>query len=112
MDHRVVEHLDGDITMANIQPGKEEKYYKLFPPPSEHEVHEDRFIQTYVGEVLAARCPGCDYVYTVAAGDEHQGFPAGTAWSDIPDDWFCPDCGVREKIDFVQIDPETLEASA
>jgi alkane 1-monooxygenase len=113
MDHRVVEHLDGDITLANIQPGKEEKYYRLFPPPSDHDVHlEDRFLQQWEGEVLAARCPGCNYVYTVAAGDEHQGFPAGTAWADIPDDWFCPDCGVREKIDFVQVDPETLEASA
>jgi alkane 1-monooxygenase len=22
-------------------------------------------------------------------------------WADVPDDWCCPDCGVREKIDFV-----------
>jgi alkane 1-monooxygenase len=25
-------------------------------------------------EVLAARCPGCDYVYDVRSGDEHEGF--------------------------------------
>ena len=54
-------------------------------------------------EVLAARCPGCDYVYEVAAGDEHEGFAAGTAWADIPDDWCCPDCGVRDKVDFVPL---------
>ena len=45
-------------------------------------------------------CPGCDYVYDEAVGDEREGFPAGTAWSDVPDDWCCPDCGVREKVDF------------
>ena len=54
-------------------------------------------------EVLAARCPGCSYVYEVEAGDEHEGFAAGTAWADVPDDWCCPDCGVREKVDFVPV---------
>ncbi|HWU22079.1 MAG TPA: rubredoxin [Nocardioides sp.] len=58
--------------------------------------------------MLAARCPGCGYVYDVAAGDEHQGFAAGTAWADIPEDWFCPDCGVRDKIDFVPFDPDQI----
>ncbi|MGV7637173.1 rubredoxin, partial [Mycobacterium kansasii] len=24
----------------------------------------------------------------------------GTLWTDIPDDWNCPDCGVRDKVDF------------
>nr|WP_246159636.1 rubredoxin [Nocardioides antri] len=62
--------------------------------------------------MLAAKCPGCSYVYEVAAGDEHEGFAAGTAWNDIPDDWCCPDCGVREKVDFVPVDPETLEVRA
>ncbi|MCD4532980.1 rubredoxin [Nocardioides sp. cx-169] len=35
------------------------------------------------------------------AGHELEGFAAGTAWSQIPDDWCCPDCGVRDKVDFV-----------
>ena len=111
MDHRVVEHLDGDVTLANIHPRKVEKYLKKFPPPVDHEVHkDDLFAQKWEGEVLAARCPGCGYVYEVAAGDEHEGFPAGTAWNEIPDDWFCPDCGVREKIDFIPFDPEKVDA--
>nr|WP_240641531.1 rubredoxin [Nocardioides ferulae] len=54
--------------------------------------------------MLAARCPNCDYVYDVEAGDEHEGFAAGTAWAEIPADWCCPDCGVREKVDFVPLD--------
>ena len=41
-------------------------------------------------EVMAARCPGCGYTYEVEAGDEHEGFAAGTAWADIPQSWCCP----------------------
>jgi alkane 1-monooxygenase len=113
IDPRVVNHLDGDITLANIHPRKVDKYHKLFPPRVEHDVHlDDHFAQNLAGEVLAAECPGCGYVYEVAAGDEHEGFAAGTAWADIPEDWCCPDCGVRDKIDFTPLDPESLETVA
>lgn len=47
-------------------------------------------------------CPVCDYRYDEQTGAPREGFPAGTAWSAIPDDWCCPDCGVREKLDFQQ----------
>jgi alkane 1-monooxygenase len=63
-------------------------------------------------EVLAARCPGCGYTYEVERGDEHEGFAAGTAWADIPDTWCCPDCGVREKVDFVAVDPQDREPAS
>ncbi|HET8604927.1 MAG TPA: rubredoxin [Marmoricola sp.] len=56
--------------------------------------------ETAAAEPLAARCPGCGYTYDVAAGEEREGFAAGTAWSEIPETWCCPDCGVREKVDF------------
>ncbi len=46
------------------------------------------------------QCPVCGYVFDERTGDPREGFPAGTAWSQVPDDWCCPDCGVREKIDF------------
>ena len=62
-------------------------------------------------EVLAARCPSCGYTYDVARGDEHEGFAAGTAWADVPDSWCCPDCGVREKVDFVPVTSELESAS-
>jgi len=55
-------------------------------------------------EVLAAQCPGCGYTYDVVTGDEREGFAAGTAWAEVPDRWCCPDCGVREKVDFVPLD--------
>ena len=53
--------------------------------------------------MAAYTCPVCDYRYDESAGSPREGFPAGTAWSAIPDDWCCPDCGVREKIDFEEI---------
>jgi rubredoxin len=57
--------------------------------------------------VSAFGCPGCGYVYDEAQGHPREGFPPGTLWADIPDDWACPDCGVREKVDF-----ELVEAGA
>ena len=53
----------------------------------------------------AFRCPECGYVFDEAAGDPREGFPAGTAWSSVPDDWPCPDCGVESKADFVPAEP-------
>jgi len=50
------------------------------------------------------RCEICNYVYDEEHGEPHEGFPAGTLWSEVPDDWCCPDCGVREKVDFVAIE--------
>ncbi len=46
------------------------------------------------------RCPNCDHVYDEAAGDPHEGFEPGTPWKLIPDDWSCPGCAVRDKVDF------------
>ncbi|MFD6391520.1 rubredoxin [Nocardia sp. NPDC060259] len=50
--------------------------------------------------MAAYLCPVCGYRYDEQTGAPREGFPAGTAWSAIPDDWCCPDCGVREKLDF------------
>jgi rubredoxin len=48
-------------------------------------------------------CPGCGYVYDEEAGHPREGFPPGTPWGEVPDDWHCPDCSVQEKIDFVEL---------
>lgn len=54
--------------------------------------------------VVSAQCPECSYVYDEAAGNPREGFPAGTPWTAVPDDWNCPDCSVRDKFDFVILD--------
>ena len=48
-------------------------------------------------------CPVCGYIYDEEAGNPREGFAPGTKWDDVPDDWNCPDCGVRDKIDFDQV---------
>lgn len=46
------------------------------------------------------QCPQCGSIYDEALGCPHEGYPAGTKWADIPDDFSCPECFVRDKIDF------------
>jgi rubredoxin len=45
-------------------------------------------------------CESCGFIYDPAEGDLDGGIPAGTAFADIPDTWFCPVCGARKR-DFV-----------
>jgi rubredoxin len=49
-------------------------------------------------------CPNCEYVYDEAVGDPHEGWPAGTPFADIDETWTCPDCGVREQVDFIPVE--------
>ena len=118
MDPRVLAHFDGDITRANISPRKREKILARYgasvaPTAAEQAAIDEAAARAAADvEVLAARCPGCGYTYEVDRGDEHEGFAAGTAWSDVPDSWCCPDCGVREKVDFVPVDPSSLKVAS
>ena len=48
--------------------------------------------------------PDCGYIYDETLGAEHEGYPAGTKFEDLPDDFPCPDCFVREKPDFVEVE--------
>lgn len=109
MDQRVLAHYDGDMSRANICPSKREKVLKKYQPAVENERSQQVSVQParpdYSAPMPAAsgggRCPGCGYVYDPDLGAPREGFPAGTPWADVPDSWCCPDCGVREKQDFV-----------
>ena len=52
------------------------------------------------------QCPGCGHIYDEQKGNPREGFPPGTRWSQVPDDWVCPDCAVRDKPDFVRLEPQ------
>ncbi len=39
------------------------------------------------------RCLECEHLYDESKGDVDSGFPPGTLWADIPDNWVCPICG-------------------
>ena len=107
MDPRVLAHFDGDLSRANLSPRKRDRILAKYPPPAVEVATSAAGVSTgsttVVDEVFAARCPGCGYTYRVEEGNELEGFAAGTAWADVPDDWCCPDCGVREKVDFVPL---------
>ena len=49
-------------------------------------------------------CMMCGYIYDEALGDPDEGIAPGTAWEDIPEDWYCPDCGAtKEDFEMVEI---------
>ena len=50
---------------------------------------------------MKMRCPDCGYVYDESVGDDHEGYPPGTLFADLPDDFVCPDCAVCDKAMFV-----------
>jgi alkane 1-monooxygenase len=112
MDPRVLDHVDGDARRANIQPRRRERILAHADaagsaggpaePGSASSAPDPHSLPVVThGRV---RCPACGYVYDEVTGDPREGFPAGTPWSAVPDDWCCPDCGVRDKVDFVAVD--------
>ena len=49
-------------------------------------------------------CMMCGYIYDEALGDSDEGIAPGTAWEDIPEDWYCPVCGAsKEDFEMVEI---------
>jgi rubredoxin-NAD+ reductase len=55
---------------------------------------------------VAARqwvCKVCAWVYDEEAGAPDHGIAPGTRFQDIPDDWYCPECGVTKE-DFEPIE--------
>ncbi|MBN2614569.1 MAG: rubredoxin [Bacteroidales bacterium] len=49
------------------------------------------------------KCEVCGYVYDPEEGDPDSGIEPGTAFEDIPDDWYCPICGAYKE-DFKPLD--------
>ncbi|VVB63044.1 Rubredoxin [uncultured archaeon] len=47
-------------------------------------------------------CAVCGYIYDPEKGDVDSGINPGTAFEDLPDNWFCPQCGAP-KTDFEKL---------
>jgi alkane 1-monooxygenase len=109
MDPKVLAHYDGDVTKANLLPRKREKLLAKYGAATNGGngavAAAERTEQQKVSAAGTYQCPNCEYVYDESQGAPREGFPAGTPWSDIPDDWNCPDCGVRDKVDFKALEP-------
>jgi len=43
--------------------------------------------------MMKYQCTICGYLYDPAKGDPGQGIEPGTDFTDLPDDWVCPECG-------------------
>jgi alkane 1-monooxygenase len=105
IDPMVLAHYSGDVTKANILPRKREKILARYGAVAAATDSGDGDALAPAGPsrteaASAYRCPACGYVYTEQRGAPHEGFPPGTPWSEVPDEWNCPDCGVRDKVDF------------
>jgi alkane 1-monooxygenase len=108
LDPMVVAHYGGDVGRANILPRKRAKVLARWGAdgPGDDASPAPSLTPTVAGEGAGAyRCPDCGYVYTEAQGHPREGFAPGTPWSAVPEDWNCPDCGVRDKLDFVPLEP-------
>ena len=50
------------------------------------------------------QCRGCGFIYKEVDGLPDEGLPPGTRWSDIPEDWSCPDCGTsKSEFDMIEV---------
>ncbi|MFT7548123.1 MAG: rubredoxin-NAD+ reductase [Candidatus Azotimanducaceae bacterium] len=56
-------------------------------------------------------CTVCGLIYDQTKGMPEDGIAAGTRWEDVPDDWYCPDCGAG-KADFELIDEAPTEENS
>jgi len=94
MDGRVEAHYGGNMSLANVQ--------QPYPRSIEAAKATGPALGTHGGHVAAHRfqCPGCGYVYDERQGHAREGFAPGTPWASVPETWHCPDCGVRDKVDF------------
>ena len=109
MDPLVVRHHGGDLTRANLHPPRREQLLRRWMGSA---ATAQPTATVEAGAVLPApprvadalhQCPNCSYVYDTVAGCPREGYPPGTLWSSLPDDWSCPHCAVRDKPDFIAI---------
>ena len=43
-------------------------------------------------------CNPCGYTYDPEKGDPEHGIAPGTAFTDLPDNWVCPVCGIDKSM--------------
>ena len=55
---------------------------------------EDKVQHEEVIEMEKYKCTVCGYIYDPKNGDPDSGIKPGTPFTEIPDDWVCPVCGV------------------
>lgn len=104
MDPKVMAHYKGDLSRANIyEPARARltAQWEQSTPTHENLLHDSQLDHTPLNlDAQFWECPDCGHIYNAAEGEPENGYAAGTAWKDLPDDYCCPDCAVRDKPDF------------
>lgn len=112
MDHRVAAHHGYDLSKARIEPSKREALMRRWHRPEQARQTVETTAEAAVVDAAAVAvaiegpayvCPNCRYVYAETLGCPTEGWAAGTTWAQLPADWTCPQCAVREKPDFARI---------
>ncbi|MCI0354921.1 MAG: fatty acid desaturase, partial [Acidobacteria bacterium] len=111
MDSLVAAHYKGDLTKANLYPPKRDALLAKWMSQRLDDGHPELFPGSHEAgpqEPAPAghtryQCTDCGYIYDEAVGCMREGFAPGTRWSQVPDDWACPECAVRDKVDFKKI---------
>ncbi|WP_439951049.1 rubredoxin [Sphingopyxis granuli] len=93
--------------MLDARPGDGAPGGVAFSPEFVH-----RLTQEESSAMTEYKCPDCGYIYDEAKGNPHEGFAPNTTWAQIPDDWACPDCAVRDKVDFIPLLAQGASATA
>lgn len=114
MDKRVAAHHQGDLSKANLYPPKREallaRWNRAAQSGPDHGSAEIMpGLETSTADTQY-QCSDCGYVYDERVGCPDEGYPAGTSWASLPNDWPCPHCAVREKVDFIPV--SRLKAAA
>lgn len=48
-------------------------------------------------------CVICGFIYDESEGWPEDGIAPGTTWEEVPENWFCPDCGAGKE-DFEMVE--------
>lgn len=104
MDPKVAAHHRGDLRGANLQPSQRNRLMTRWHTADDSPVDTATDSAAPSPEASATsdamQCPNCAYIYRAEQGCPHEGYPAGTHWSALPESFQCPDCAVRDKPDF------------
>lgn len=86
----------------NLRNGKAPKNAPTYIKP-EPEIKSEGEAKREIDNLTKYECLVCGHIYDPTIGDEESGIPPGTPFSELPDDWICPDCGA-EKEEFTPMD--------
>lgn len=86
----------------NLRNGKAPKNAPTYIKP-EADIKPDNEEKKEIDKMTKYECLVCGHIYDPVVGDEESGISPGTPFSELPDDWVCPDCGA-EKEEFTPID--------